>query len=210
MIAGLLQKWRRTRPFVWGWLFKRLHSSGNVRIGRRLQVDSFPDLMIDPGAELVIGDNVILRKDVELRAHMKSRVAIKSDVRIDRGVRILATNGALIQIDEGARIGLYSVLNGGDDIHIGDHALVSGFVYLQTSMHKHEPNALIQQQGFDHAPVTLGKGVWLGAHVVVLPGCEVGEGAVVGSNAVVTRSIAAGLIAAGIPAQPLKSRDASR
>ena len=35
----------------------------------------------------------------------------------------------------------------------------------------------------------MGDDVWLGAHSTILPGCKLGNGSIVGSNAVVTKSI---------------------
>lgn len=48
--------------------------------------------------------------------------------------------------------------------------------------------------------------VWIGAGVRVLGGVNIGTGAVVGANAVVTRDIPPGAIAVGVPARVLKIR----
>jgi len=52
--------------------------------------------------------------------------------------------------------------------------------------------------------VVIEANVWLGDGVVVCPGSRVGEGAIIGANAVVIGVIPAFTIAAGIPARPLK------
>lgn len=162
---------------------------------------------IEPNAQLTIGDDVELRRDIEIRAHNQSSISIGSRSRIDRGVRILAANNSKVQIDPEVRIGLYTVLNGGDSITVGAKSLISGFVYLQTSMHRFEsPTESISSQGFHHSPVILGRDVWLGAHVVVMPGVEIGDSAIVGSNAVVTSSVTARSIMAGVPAKPISQR----
>lgn len=195
------------RPFMCG-LFTRIFYFGRgVKIHPSFKSDGIPRILIDSGCELIIGKHVVFRSDVEIRAHGKSKIIIEDDTRIDRGVRILAANQSQIILGEGCRIGLYSVLNGGDSITIGKKALVSGFVYLQTSMHSYsKKNKSIQDQGYIHAPVNLGSDTWLGTHSVILPGVSIGCGAIVGSNAVVTKTIQAYEIVAGIPAKPLKSR----
>jgi hypothetical protein len=48
--------------------------------------------------------------------------------------------------------------------------------------------------------------VWIGHGAVVMPGVTVGNGAVVGANAVVTRDVAAYAIVAGAPARVLRPR----
>ena len=53
-----------------------------------------------------------------------------------------------MSIGPNTAIGLHSVFNGGDDITIGKSCLISGFVYIQTSMHKHDKGQFIKKQGF--------------------------------------------------------------
>jgi maltose O-acetyltransferase len=50
------------------------------------------------------------------------------------------------------------------------------------------------------APVVIGDDVWLGMNVTILKGVEIGNQSVIGAGSVVTRSIPAGVIAAGQPA----------
>jgi acetyltransferase-like isoleucine patch superfamily enzyme len=194
-------------PVICGIITKVIYMGKNVSFGRDLRCDSIPKIMIDKNAKLFIGDSVELRRSVELRIHEKSNLVIGNKVRIDRGVRILSTNKAKIDIKEGVRIGLYSVLNGGDSITIGEKALISGFVYLQTSQHGYSSKEIsVQDQGYNHAPIMLGNDAWLGAHVVVMPGINIGKGGVVGSNAVVTKNVEPFQVVAGIPAKPIKER----
>nr|WP_276569060.1 hypothetical protein [Thiocapsa imhoffii] len=78
-------------------------------------------------------------------------------------------------------------------------------------MHRVEtPNVAIRDQGYDHAPIQIGDGAWLGSHVVVMPGRVIGMDAVVGSNGVVTRDIADRMIVAGVPARVVKERTDNR
>jgi acetyltransferase-like isoleucine patch superfamily enzyme len=98
-------------------------------------------------------------------------------------------------------------MNGGASISIGKKTLVSGFVYLQTSMHGYSDKAqAVQDQGYQHAPVILEDDVWIGTSAVILPGTTIGKGAVVGSNAVVTKDVPQFKVVAGIPAKELKER----
>lgn len=54
-------------------------------------------------------------------------------------------------------------------------------------------------------PVRVGRGAWLGARVILLPGVTVGAGAVIGAGAVVTRDIPPNTLAAGVPAKVLRN-----
>jgi maltose O-acetyltransferase len=54
------------------------------------------------------------------------------------------------------------------------------------------------------APVTLKRGCYLGAGCIILPGVTVGERAVVGAGAVVTRDVPAGKVVVGAPARAVR------
>lgn len=198
---------KKIRPYLCAFFTRIVYSGRGVNIHRSFRSDSIPRILIDSGCDLIIGKNVVFRSNIEIRLHGKSQIVIEDNVRIDRGVRILSANKSQILLGEGCRLGLYSVLNGGDSITIGKKSLVSGFVYLQTSMHSYtNKNEHVQDQGYSHSPVELGDDSWLGTHVVILPGVTIGEGSVVGSNAVVTKTIQPYQVVAGIPAKSLKSR----
>jgi acetyltransferase-like isoleucine patch superfamily enzyme len=53
-------------------------------------------------------------------------------------------------------------------------------------------------------PVVLKRGCWIGAAAVILPGITIGEGAVVGAGAVVTRDVPDYTMVAGNPAREIK------
>ncbi len=195
------------KPKALALLTRIIYSGSNIKIGKNFKTDSIPRILIDKKSKLVIGNDVEFRRNVEIRIHNSSQILIENNVRIDRGVRVLSANKAIINISEGVRIGLYSVLNGGDSIFLGKKTLVSGFVYLQTSMHKFDSlGVAVQDQGFVHAPVKLEEDTWLGTHVVILPGVTIGTKSIVGSNAVVSKNVLPNQVVVGIPAKSIKNR----
>ncbi len=55
--------------------------------------------------------------------------------------------------------------------------------------------------------LVIGDDAWIGANVVILPGCQrIGVGAVVGAGAIVTRDVADFTIVAGVPARSMGTR----
>lgn len=48
-------------------------------------------------------------------------------------------------------------------------------------------------------PVSIGKNVWIGANVSILPGVTIGDNTVIGAGSVVTNDIPANVVAFGAP-----------
>jgi maltose O-acetyltransferase len=55
------------------------------------------------------------------------------------------------------------------------------------------------------APISIGRGAWLGARVIVLPGVTVAPGCIIGAGAVVTRSTEPDGVYAGTPARRVRT-----
>lgn len=54
--------------------------------------------------------------------------------------------------------------------------------------------------------IVIGNDVWIGYEAVVLPGVHIGDGAIIGTRAVVTKDIPPYTIVGGIPAKEIKKR----
>jgi maltose O-acetyltransferase len=87
----------------------------------------------------------------------------------------------------------------GNRTMIGSHGAISSVTHDYT---RQEMNRTIVK-----APVEIGDDVWLGSHVMVMPGVVIGSGAVVGAGALVTKNVAPRAIVAGVPARVLKFRE---
>lgn len=54
--------------------------------------------------------------------------------------------------------------------------------------------------------IIIGNDVWIGYESVIMAGVTIGDGAVIGSRAVVTKDVPAYTIVGGVPAKPIKKR----
>ena len=54
--------------------------------------------------------------------------------------------------------------------------------------------------------IVIGNDVWIGYESVIMQGVHIGDGAVIGTRAVVTKDVPPYTIVAGVPAQPVKKR----
>lgn len=86
-------------------------------------------------------------------------------------------------------------------IYIGDGVLIGHSVILATLNHHLEPE---KRQYLHHAPIHIGKGVWMGARATILAGVTIGNNAVVAAGAVVTKDVPENMIVAGVPARVIK------
>jgi acetyltransferase-like isoleucine patch superfamily enzyme len=68
----------------------------------------------------------------------------------------------------------------------------------------------IRQQGIYKRDVRVGHNCWIGYGACLLRGVSVGDNAVVGTSAVVTRDLPANSVSAGVPARVLRMRDEPR
>jgi maltose O-acetyltransferase len=111
--------------------------------------------------------------------------------------------GFNIRIGDGFYANFDCVMLDGGGITIGDHVLFGPRVGIYTS--NHAIDAAERAAGACYArPVTIGNNVWIGGGVTINPGVSIGDGTIVASGSVVTKSIPAGVIAAGVPARVLR------
>jgi galactoside O-acetyltransferase len=53
-------------------------------------------------------------------------------------------------------------------------------------------------------PVRIGRNVWIGSSVQILPGVTIGDNSVIGAGSVVTNDIPANVVALGIPCRAVR------
>lgn len=110
--------------------------------------------------------------------------------------------GRNITVGEGVFINSGCRFQDQGGISIGDGALIGHNAVLVTINHAVDP----RRRGDMHfAPIVIGKNVWFGANVTVLPGVTIGDGAIIGAGSVVTKDVPENCIFAGVPARLVKT-----
>ncbi|MDR1265113.1 MAG: sugar O-acetyltransferase [Propionibacteriaceae bacterium] len=84
------------------------------------------------------------------------------------------------------------------DIFIGDYCLIAPNVVISTSSHPIWP-ILREHHYVYNLPVRLGRNVWVGSGVQIMPGVTIGDDSVIGAGSVVTADIPASVVAHGVP-----------
>ena len=109
-------------------------------------------------------------------------------------------------MEKNTGIGQGTILYGNGGLTIGKDVIIAGQCFIVASMHEYQdPTQPISAQGFSTQGIIIEDNVWIGAGAKVLDGVTIGKGAVVGANAVVTKSIPAGSCVVGIPAKQINN-----
>jgi acetyltransferase-like isoleucine patch superfamily enzyme len=128
-----------------------------------------------------IGKHFVVRGQVA-----RCEIAAKIGAQIVIGDRVFLNQGVVIGAVESIEIG--------DDTLIGDFSAI-----YDSNYHQLEPS-----QPDKPRPVTIGKNVWLGTGVLVLPGSEIGDHTVVAARSVVRGTLPPRVLAAGNPAKVVR------
>ena len=87
-------------------------------------------------------------------------------------------------------------------ITIEDDVMLAANVQLLSNNHdEYNRNVLLCK------PILIKKGAWIGAGVSILPGVTIGEYAIVGAGAIVTKDVGDYEVAVGVPAKVVKTLD---
>ncbi|HZC26100.1 MAG TPA: acyltransferase, partial [Actinopolymorphaceae bacterium] len=109
-----------------------------------------------------------------------------------------------LEMGEQSTLNPYAVARGrvrmGDQVRVGAHTSLLGF------NHSFEPDRPVCRQPTTSKGITIGNDVWIGSQVVVVDGVSIGDHAVVGAGAVVTKDVPAWAVVGGNPARLIRDR----
>ncbi|PRX08962.1 UNVERIFIED_ORG: transferase family hexapeptide repeat protein [Martelella mediterranea] len=150
--------------------------------------------------------------EIDATAYIAEKAAVFTD-RLSLGAASYIAGYAVVRgditIGADCTVNAYACLAGtvscGDHVRIASHAQIMGF------NHGYEdPDIPISRQPHESRGIIIEDDVWIGANVVVLDGVRIGRGAVIAAGATVTRDIPPYMIAAGVPAKPIRRRGEKR
>ncbi len=211
----------------WGALLKHelivsLAQSRAGALGLALRKALYPLLLGSCGANVVFGQNVVLRHPHKI--HIGSNVVVDDNclldakgetnagIRIGNGVfvgrnTILSCKNGDIDLADGANLGFNCEVFSASRVTIGRGVLIAAYAYVIGGDHDFsDPSTTVLDQPRISVGVAIGDGVWIGAAAKILDGVTIGDHAVIGAAAVVRESVPQAAIAVGIPARVVSSR----
>jgi acetyltransferase-like isoleucine patch superfamily enzyme len=148
----------------------------------------------------------------QIKSHFIRNFAYTKILRIDIEKHAIIYGGAEIRtpnklkIGKGTIIGNFAILDARNGINIGENVNFSHGVWLWTEQHDYNcPN--FSTNNPKNKTITIKDRAWLGPRVIVLPGCTIGEGAVVAAGAVVTKDIEPFSLNGGVPCKKIGERN---
>jgi acetyltransferase-like isoleucine patch superfamily enzyme len=155
---------------------------------------------------------VVIHKSIELtgRADMKPWLKFGAGSFVERECTIWCAaeteSEPSVITGDNVFVGRNTYFGAWKPISIGSDTLIGAYCYIISGNHRFAtPDLPTRTQGYKGEPITLGRNVWLGAHVVVLPGVTIGDNAVIGAASVVTTSVPEAEIWAGVPARRIRA-----
>jgi uncharacterized protein (TIRG00374 family) len=159
-------------------------------------------------SKIRIGDNVVIDDNCVLDAKGEGNFGldIGDGVFVGKNTILTCHDGDII-LGDNVNIGFNCVISSLSKIEIKANTLLASYVYMVGGDHIADRTDIpVLIQGRTSKGIAVGEGCWLGAHVAILDGSDVGRDSIIGANGVVNGSIPEFSIAVGTPAKVLRDR----
>lgn len=178
----------------------------SLQEGRVLYVTRFCDIELHKGSTLFINGEVIIGNSVFRHTHKETRVRVMSGGKfiIDGNwscgdgadIEVFSTGELTIKRGPWANVNLTIICM--DKILLDEFAMIGRDVTIRDNNGGH-PIGIYGSR--THMPIIIGKHAWLTSNCTIMMGVKIGDGAIIGSNTLVTTSVPANSIANGNPAK---------
>jgi len=125
---------------------------------------------------------------------------------IFQGARILGPWN--LSVGDNCRIGVENMIQANGGVEMGHDVLLGPAVRIWSVNHVFSRIDMpIWDQGYEHKPVKIGNGVWIGANSFIMPGANIGDHVIVSAGSVVSgKDVEPYSILAGNPARRIGTR----
>jgi len=144
--------------------------------------------------------------------YLREKVLLKRFKTVGKNIKIhkgcIITNIQNVEVGNDVNLGINNYIQAGGGVFIGDNTLLGPYVNIWSQNHRYKnPLVPIISQGYDYKKVFIGKDVWIGANVFIMPGAKIGDHCVISASSVVgAKNYPPNLILAGNPARKIGER----
>lgn len=180
-------------------------SSGLIFLGTNVKVRH--SYQVSAGKNLILEDNVSINALSTNGIIFGDQVSIAKDA-ILFCTGVIAQKGTGITIGNRTGIGARAFLAGQGGISIGNDVITGPNIQVFSENHNFSDLSLtIKEQGVKRQATIIGNNCWIGGGVSLLAGVTIGDGCIIAAGSVVTKSVPANSVVAGVPAKVIKSRE---
>jgi acetyltransferase-like isoleucine patch superfamily enzyme len=160
------------------------------------------------GRRMDLDGMLFLGGGVELQIARGARARFGRWVWIGHDTKIRCHEGE-VSIGDKTVLGQECTISAYQHVSIGEQCILADRVMLIDFDHNvAEVERPIRVQGIYKRDVRVGNNVWIGHAAQIMRGVTVGDNAIVGAGAVVTKDVPANAVVAGVPARVLRMREA--
>ena len=127
-------------------------------------------------------------------SRVNGRCEISGTERLELGSNVHLGHGALIRAEGG--------------VYIGDNTHIARDLILYSVSHEYQGLRLPYDDSVRARSVSIGRNVWIGVRVTILPGAQIGDGVIIGAGSVVSGTVEPLSILGANTAGVIGSRDA--
>ncbi|MGI9080706.1 MAG: acyltransferase [Thermoleophilaceae bacterium] len=159
--------------------------------------------MRNPQATIRFGPGCYLGPGFSLHMPYGGTFLAGAGTEFRRGFRAeLAGGDAVVRIGEGCYLTYDVIVACSTSIDIGDRVGIGQASFVVDGNHRYRDRTkTFLDQGYDYRPLRIGSDAQLHSKVTVM--ADIGERAIIGANAVVTRPVLPFTVAAGVPARTI-------
>jgi len=150
---------------------------------------------------------LFLGRGLQIQIGKRGRVRFGRFVWIGDGTKIRCHEGEVI-IGDKTVLGQECTISAYKHVRIGEQCVIADrAMFIDFDHGMVEVERTIREQGIYKRDVDVGSNVWVGYGACILRGVQVGDNAVIGTNAVVTANVPANAVVGGVPAKVLRMRE---
>lgn len=177
-------------------------AQGRLRLGPAGDVEAAQVVgpLPAPHANIVFEEPVYLGPGFSLHIPDNGNFIVGSDVEFRCRFRAEIYDGGTIRIGAGSYLTYDAIISCSTTVEIGERCGIGQNAYITDGNHKYRDLEVpFLYRGYDFRPIKIEDDAQIHSKVTVIN--DIGERAIIGANAVITRSIPPYTVAAGIPAK---------